>query len=212
MVDKVNWLWDSLKPGETILIEHDSLTSPVLGLYYAVKWAKEKGYKVIVDDILDGLYLQVSHLKLAGYETSFVDELQIIKEGGTIRVGNVVAHLRLNQYAIRQTQYSRVYEPLISGGGVVNIVLGLDKLFLISDLRENMNTINAILSYTGDERRLAIYFVNRDLMGISSPHFLPLLEEIATTVIRVTKERSRYVFSVVKSINNNLDGESLSLP
>ncbi|WP_297506687.1 DUF257 family protein [Thermococcus sp.] len=212
MIKKADWLWDSLKPGETVLIEHDSLTSPALGFYYAVKWAKTKGYEVIVDDILDTLYIQISHLKLAGWDIGIVDELKVIKEGGTLKVGNVVARLRLDQYAIRQTQYSRVYEPLISRGGVVNIVLGLDKLFLISDMHDNMKTVNSILSYTGDDRRIALYFINRDLLGTSCPHFLPLLEEIATTVIKVTKEKGRYVFSVVKSINNKLDGESLALP
>ena len=212
MIKKADWLWDSLKPGETVLIEYDSLTSPALGFYYAVKWAKIKGYGVVVDDILDTLYIQVSHLKLAGWDIGIVDELKVIKEGGTLKVGNVVARLRLDQYAIRQTQYSRVYEPLISRGSVVNIVLGLDKLLVISDMRENMKTVNSILSYTGDDRRIALYFINKDLLETSCPHFLPLLEEVATTVIRVTKEGGKYVFSVVKSINNKLDGESLVLP
>lgn len=206
-------LWDSLKPGETVLIEHDSMTSPSLGLYYSIKWARERGYRIVVDDVLDTLYLCRTHLKLAGYDVEVFDDLDVIKEGGVIRVGKVLAHLHLKQHAIRQAEYRRVFEPLLSEKGeVLNIVLGIEKLFLISDMRENMNMVNSILNYTGDERRIALYFINGNLLEVGGPHLLPLLEELSTTVIRVSKDGKRYLLSVLKSVNNELDGIVISIP
>ncbi len=212
-MENVGRVWNSLKPGETVIIEHDSLTSPALGLYHAVKWAREKGYRVVVDDILDTLYLYRVHLKLAGFNVDVFDDVETIKEGGLQNVGKVVAHLQLKQYAIRQAEYKRVFDPLLSGGGaIVNPVLGIERLFLISNLRESMNTLNAILRYTGDDRRIALYFVNMDLLKFGGPYILPLLEEIATTVVKVTKDGRHLKLSVVKSVNNELDGIEIVLP
>ncbi|NJF24641.1 DUF257 family protein [Thermococcus sp. Bubb.Bath] len=201
-----------LKLGETVLIEHDSLTSPARGVYHAVKWAGKRGYKVVVDDVLDTLYLYVTHLKLAGFDVSVFNNLSVIKEGGLQDVGEVVQRLRFKEYAIRKAEYERVFEPILSGGGrVLNLVLGIEKLFLISDLRENINTVNAILGYTGDERRIALYFINKDLLEVSGAHLLPLLEEIATTVVRVNKEGKSVRFSVVKSVNPEIEGIDINV-
>jgi hypothetical protein len=189
-----------------VIVEHNSTVSPAIGFYHAVKWAKEKGYRVVIDDILDTLYLHTAHLELAGYDVSILKDLEVIKEGGVTKVGNVVGNLRLKEYAIRQAEYKNIYEPLLSGGNVFNIVLGIEKLFLISDTRENMNTVSSILNYTGDKRRIALYFINETLINACQSSLLPLLEEIATTMVKVTKEKSDYVFSVVKSINDELDG------
>ncbi len=204
----INRVWDSLKPGETVMIEHDSLTPPALGLYHAVMWARKKNYRVVIDDILDTLYLYKVQLELAGFDLNPLEEVEVIKEGGILNVGKVVARLQLKQWAIRQAEYKNVFNPLLEEGRVFNIVLGIEKLFLISDIRENMGIINSILSYTGDKRRIALYFINRDLMETS---ILPLLEELATTVIRVTKEQNHYILSIVKSVNNELDGIEIAL-
>lgn len=69
-----------------------------------------------------------------------------------------------------------------------------------------MTTVNAVLAYTGDERRIAVYFINIDLLKGNNPYILPLLEEIATTVIKVTRENKSFKFSVVKSIRREIEG------
>ncbi len=202
---------DALKPGETVIIEYDSLTSPVACFHYIVKWAKERGHRIVIDDVLDTLYLYRAHLKLAGIDVRDIDDVEVIKEAGLLDVGKVVARLELKQYAIRKVEYERVYEPLLDRGVVVDIVLGSEKLFVISDIKAGMNLINAILSYTGDERRIAFYFINKDLLEINNPRILPLLEEVATTVIKMTKEKSQYLLSVMKSITPEIEGVTLPL-
>ncbi len=202
---------DALKPGETVIIEYDSLTSPAVCFYYIVRWAKERGYRIVIDDVLDTLYLYRAHLKLAGIDVGDIDDVEVIKEAGLLNVGKVVARLELKQYAIRKVEYERVYEPLLDRGQVIDIVLGSEKLFVISDIKAGINLINAILSYTGDERRIAFYFINRDLLEINEPRILSLLEEVATTVIKMTKEKSQYLLSVMKSINPDIEGVKVTL-
>ena len=90
---------------------------------------------------------------------------------------------------------------------IVNPALGIEKLFLIfNSRREILTTLNAILSYTGDERRIAFFFVNEELINRSNPWVLPCLEEIATTVVRVIRKEREFRFSIVKSINNEVEG------
>ena len=201
-------IWDGLKFGETVLVEHGSTTNPALGFYHLLRWAKEKGYPVLIDDILDTLYLYRVHLKLAGLDTSLVEEARVIKEGGTLNVGQVVEQLGVKEPAIQNSNYERVFEPLLSGGGqIINPVLGIGKMLsLANSKREMLTTINSILSYTGDERRIALYFVNVDLTEKDAPYILPFLEEIATTVVRVNREGRGLKFSVIKSVNHDIEG------
>ncbi len=110
-------LWDALEPGETTLIEHDPTTSPALGLYHLLQWAKKRGYPVLIDDILDTLYLYRVHLKLAGLDTSLVDEARVIKEGGRLNVGRIMESIGIKEATVRRSNYERVFDPLLSGGG-----------------------------------------------------------------------------------------------
>ncbi|GAB6101485.1 hypothetical protein JCM16138_07080 [Thermococcus atlanticus] len=120
MEDIVRRIWESLRFGETVLIEHDSTTNPALGLYHLVRWAKDMKYSVLIDDVLDTLYLYKVHLKLAGFNTDILNEAEVIKEGGTLNVGYVVERIGINEAAIRRSNYERIFEPLLSRGGADN--------------------------------------------------------------------------------------------
>ena len=146
---------------------------------------------------------------MSGVDATLFDEIKVIKEGGTLNVGHVIERIGVNEAAIRRSNYERVFEPLLSKGEgrIINPVLGIEKLFFLAgSKREVLTTISAILSYTGDERRIALYFVNVDLIKKNAPYILPLLEEIATTVIRVTRENKSFKFSVVKAVNHEIEG------
>lgn len=117
MEDIIRRIWEGLRFGETVLVEHDSTTTPALGLYHLVKWAKDMNYPVLIDDVLDTLYLYKVHLKLADFDTSLLNEVKVIKEGGTLNVGYVVERIGINEAAIRRSNYERIFEPLLSRGG-----------------------------------------------------------------------------------------------
>ncbi len=44
------------------------------------------------------------------------------------------------------------------------------------------------------------------MINRSNPWVLPCLEEIATTVVRVIRKEREFRFSIVKSINNEVEG------
>lgn len=75
-----------------------------------------------------------------------------------------------------------------------------------------MSIVNEILSFTGDERRIAFYFINTDLLKTAAPEALPLLEELASMVIRVGMEGKCHKFSIVKSVNKELLGLTFVQP
>lgn len=99
------------------------------------------------------------------------------------------------------------------GGAVVNPVLGIGKLFLLAESkREVLSMVNEILSFTGDEQRIAFYCINTDLLKIAAPEALPLLEELASAVIRVGMEGKCHKFSIVKFVDKELLGLTFVLP
>jgi len=110
-------VWDGVKPGETVLVEHSSTTTPYVGLCQLMNWARGKGYQVIVDDVLDTLYLYKTQMKLAGLNTSILNDVKVIKFGGRLEVGQVVGHLHIKEPVIREQEYGQIFEPLWGGGG-----------------------------------------------------------------------------------------------
>ncbi|AMQ19273.1 DUF257 family protein [Thermococcus peptonophilus] len=173
---------------------------------------KNKGYRIVIEDILDTLYLHRVHLKLSGLDVSILDDVPVIKEGGHQNIGKIIKYIKLSKdYVIWSREYNEVFSSVLMGGRLIDIILGLEKLFLLSNFREVVNVVNAILTYTGDERRIALYFLNKDLIEDNKHFVLPLVEEIATTVVRVSKEDEGFVMSVVKSMNRNLEGATFTV-
>ena len=206
MEQSLHKIWNSIKYGETVLIEHDSVTSPVLGFYHLIRWVREKENTVVVDDVLDTLYMYKIHLELAGFDTSILDELKVIKAGGRLEVGQILGRIGLKEPSIRESEYRRIFKSISPNDNVVNPVLGFEKLLLIADSKQDtLTTMNTVLSFTGT-KRIAFYFITTDLLEKSVPYALLLFENMATTVIKVTKEDRRFSFNVVKSVNNEIDG------
>lgn len=109
-------VWDSIKPGETVLVEHSSLATPYVRLWQLISWAKEKGYQLLVDDVLDTLHLYKVQMRLAGLDTSILDDVKVIKLGGRLEVGQVVGRLHVKEPVIRETEYRRIFDSLLGGG------------------------------------------------------------------------------------------------
>ncbi|ADT84953.1 DUF257 family protein [Thermococcus barophilus] len=206
MENDLDEIWDSIKFGETVLVEHSSLASPVKGLYHLIEWAKRKGYGVIVDDILDTLYLYRIHMKLAGYDESILDSITVIKEGGKVNVGSVVKRFPIEEPSVYEQEYGKIFSSVVKGK-VINPVVGFEKLlFLANSKQDLLSMINITLSFCGNDKRIAFYFVNADMAERINPEVMPLLEEVATTVIRIIKEGTSHMFMVLKSVNENMEG------
>ncbi|CAB49204.1 DUF257 family protein [Pyrococcus abyssi] len=199
-------IMDNVKFGETLLLEHDSQIIPGIGLYYILKWARARGYEVIIYDILDTLRVYRIQLELLGLDPSIVEYAKVIKEGGRFYVGNVVKRLSEVGVSVREKEYEKVEEDLARDHeNIVTIVLGLEKLFLLSQSKQDiMALLNSILKHSGDRRRLTIYTVNVDIVKVATPFVIPLLEEIATTVIKTKIEDFKIVLRIPKSVDREL--------
>ena len=207
-------IWNNIKAGETVLVEYDSHGVPYLGVYHIIRWAKEKGYPVLVDDFLDTLYLYKTQMELADLDVSILENVDVIKIGGRLEVGNILGRIEVKEATVQERQYKEIAEPYFKEKGrvVINPVLGIEKIFTIAETkRETLATANTILSWVGHKERIAVYFINIDVLGKSKPYVLPLIEELATTVIRVVKEGKHYNLSILKSINKELDGIKIKL-
>jgi len=204
-------IWDNLKPGETVLIEHSSRVEPTLLFHDLLKWANEKGYPVVIDDVLDTLYGYRIHIKLAGLEENILDGVKVIKIGGNIDVGQVIKRLEIKEPVIQARGYKNTLNSLLNELSiektVIVPVLGFEKLFLLADsVRDILNIVHEVRCFIGDERRIELYFVNTDVLERTLSVSLPLLEELASTIIEVDTKGGFYKFSVVKSVNNKLLG------
>ena len=106
-----------------------------------------------------------------------MDEIKVIKLGGILNVGQVIGKVSVSETAILQKEYDRIFEQ-IKKDKIVNIVVGFDKyLTLLGDKKDILSTLHDVLKYVGNEKRIAFYFVDRDLLELSIPMTLPILEE-----------------------------------
>ncbi|ACS89585.1 DUF257 family protein [Thermococcus sibiricus] len=211
---RVRDILDNIQLGETVLIEYSSKVAPILFFSELVDWAKEKGYSAVVDDILDTLYLYKVQLELVGANMSFLNDLKVIKFGGRFNVGQIFGRLHIERPEIREQKYKEFFGPLLEEGKtVVNPVLGFEKIFLLQESKADiLNLMNETLSFVGEKPRIALYFINSDVLESTAPEALPLFEELASTILKVDIEGKLYKFSVVKSVNNNLLGLEFTLP
>ncbi|MCD6559427.1 MAG: DUF257 family protein [Palaeococcus sp.] len=198
-----------LKPGETVLIKYDSKNMPAYVLHYLMEQAKEKNMPVLVDDYLDTLYLYKTHLELSGYDTTSIESVKVIKVGGIKEVGRIVEKIPLSTGPALKENYRKAYQKAkIEGKTLLNPVIGLEKFFVISDSKIDMlSEIEDIALYVGDKTRIALYFLNEDVLKGTKFNPLPLLESLATTLIAAKRDERGCLLTVVKSINPEIEGK-----
>jgi hypothetical protein len=211
-------LWNSLKLGETVLLERTDSGDQYFGMYQLISWGLEKGYRIVIVDILDALHLNRMKMKLAGLDDSIVEnpEVMVIKIGGLVETGNVVGKIEeTKEPIILSRKFIKIYTPLLEGTEkkILTIAPGLERLFLaFSDSENNVQTVITGLSkHTGDDRRIAFQMVKTEVLRNRYPHVVNLLEDVATTVIRTKREGKQTLFTVVKSINKRIEGLEIKI-
>ncbi|ALV63263.1 hypothetical protein ADU37_CDS15640 [Thermococcus sp. 2319x1] len=90
-------------------------------------------------------------------------------------------------------------------------MLGLEKALLFADDRvELRGTLAGISVHLGDKRRIAVYFVDKDILKGVHPVVLSIIEFMATTLVDVEKKGRVYTREVLKSITPEVDGKMFS--
>jgi len=177
-----------LRPGEMVLVEY-SLGSPELALL-------ELEGNLVVDDILDAFPEALSRLEVMGYDVSRLLDVPVVKIGGSRRAGRVVGVVDVDRHSLDFRYYERLYS-MASPGFAINPVLGFHKLFPLLTDRELLRLIRNVASFVGRRDRVALYFVNADVLS-TRPHLWALLRETATTVVKLED------MEVVRTLNPGL--------
>ncbi|ACS34633.1 DUF257 family protein [Thermococcus gammatolerans] len=202
-------LWGSLRRGELVLVERTDAGDQYLDLHNIVTWGLEDEYNIVIVDILDSLHLLTAKARLAGIETDVLTKAEVIKIGGRTQTGNVIKTIEeISEPVILTKKFKDVYEQVLeSRFPVLTIVLGLEKLLMASEFSSaNVHALVKLMSqYVGDERRLTVYLVKTGIIGPERQSLTALLEDIATTVIRVSKKGKTTEFHVIKSVTPDLE-------
>ncbi|WP_048058421.1 DUF257 family protein [Pyrococcus yayanosii] len=191
----------AFKLGETVLVEHSSRSRPELLFYQLVVGSS---LPVVVDDIMDTLCEYLARLKLAGFNTSPLEEISVVKAEGFKKVGNVIGKIEMGKYVMDVGEYNKILSK-VGEGPFVNPVIGMHKMFLLGTIKEGMRLVKTISEHVGNERRVAFYFLNIDALKPVHSEIIALLEEIATSVVVLEGREVR----VVKTIKEDLEGRSL---
>jgi len=191
---------EDLKFGETVLVEYSSKAPVYLLFHGLIKWSKENNYPVLVDDFLDTLHMYKVQMEMAGIDTSPLKDLNVIKMGGSIKIGNILGKISVTESAVLEGEYDKIFNKL-SEDKIINPVLGFDKLFILyNDRKDYLNAIYRMLKYLGNKKRIAFYFINVDLIKSTFPEILPIMEEIATAVISI-EEKDEFRINIRKPLN-----------
>ncbi|NJE29909.1 hypothetical protein E3E38_02435 [Thermococcus sp. 18S1] len=200
-----------LRPGETVLIEYSAISSPELLLYLVCRRCRARGTPIIIDDISDAFAESVIRLDLMGLELEGLRNAPVIKIGGNRDIGSVFGRVEVDKYSLDFRYYDEIYEKIVPDEVVFNPVLGIHKLFIALERHEVIRLIRNISTFVGKKSRVALYFLNADMMERYSPELLALFEETASTVLRWDFEGGKYRLRVIKASNSSIVGSTVSL-
>lgn len=199
-----DFLDGAFRPGETVILEYSSEVPIHVVFAFLLRLSREWGYSVVVDDIVDALPRITRLLEMGGLGGQFLDEdgIYVIKIGGNERTGNVVAHLRFSSdYYVQRAEYRRAFDRIsLERGFVINLVLGFDRRLLMTDSHYDrfLFTVGGA-PYLGNRKRIALYFLNRDILE-EYPAETSILEEIATSIVRLGWEDGNFVVEFTRTV------------
>ncbi|WP_258083655.1 DUF257 domain-containing protein [Thermococcus thermotolerans] len=201
----------NIRPGETVLVEYSSVSSPEILLYLICRGCTNAGHPVLIDDISDTFAEYVTRLELMGLDTDDLMEIPVIKIGGSREFGNVVGRVEVDKYSLDFKYYGKIYDKVVPEKVVCNPVLGIHKLFVALERQDVIRLVRNISTFVGRKSRFALYFINRDVLEKRTPELLPLLEETASTVLRWEAESGNYRLMAIKAASDEILGAVVSL-
>ncbi len=194
--------------GDVILMEDESPYGTALATYVLVKYARERGLPVYIDDVLDSLALVRKHLEFLGIQEDFSD-VEVIKTGGMETVGKVMGRIHLEAEPIVYiTRHREITRRILASGKHLNIFLGLERLFAFLETRREFYLFIAYLrEFIGNTNRKSFYIVNRPVLSTLKFNPLPELEEIASTVVEIKIKNGTHVVIPQKALFADILGK-----
>jgi len=198
---------------EGIVIEYFS-SEPI---HLIFKWLVEISEKItdniLVLDVLDILSMLKLNLDIAGEDTSFIHNFDVIKIGGNIKLGRIIGYLDPHQdITVYASKYSKILrEYYETHKNIVYFIFGMEKLVHLQERKEafELYATNYTRYVFGDEERVGIYFINRD---IATRSLLLQVEEAASRVLEVIHEEGTLKIKIRKSPRLDDYGKEFKIP
>lgn len=186
--------------GDLVLIEDETSYGSIMSVYLLVKYARERGLKILVDDVLDSFFLVKKHLEFLQVQEDFSDVV-VIKTGGKKKVGKVVVRIPLeSEPVVYLSRYESAADRVYSKGKYINIVLGLERLFAFMQSSFEFYTVmDSIQGFLGNQSRKAFYIIDKNVASTLRFNPIPDLEEIATTVLCIQGKHGEGKIRFIKS-------------
>ncbi len=202
---------ERLRKGEDVMVEYGSKEPAHLIFLSFLESLKRLGRKFLLIDELDQLHVFRAHVKLSGLDVGAIDEAKVVKFGGILNTGNVVGRIDLTEEPpVRKKRYEEILKNLGESMDF-RLMLGFDKV--IRSFEGNPKEIERIFGYLirphlGDESRVTVYMVNRDLLR---PEILNEMREHATRVLESRLSGNGLSLVVTKSIHVDEYGTGISI-
>ncbi|NJE26676.1 hypothetical protein E3E22_08615 [Thermococcus sp. MV5] len=198
--DLVFNMLDRTSFGDLVLIEDETSYGCTLATYFFVNYARERGLKILIDDVLDSLFLVKKHLEFLQLQEDFSDVL-VIKTGGKKNIGKIVARIPLeSEPVVYLSRYENAARSVYSEGKYINIVLGLERLFaFMQSPFEFYTVIDSIQGFLGNQSRKAFYIIDKNVASTLKFNPIPDLEEIATTILYIQGKYGKGKIRFIKS-------------
>ncbi|AEC51375.1 hypothetical protein PNA2_0458 [Pyrococcus sp. NA2] len=198
----------SINPGELYLITYTSEEPVHLAFFILIRNLVEKNLPFLIIDILDQLHLFKVNLKLAGIDTSVIDNAEVMKVGGFIETGKVVKRINFDsEIFVFGKQLNELINEISKTHGKPVIIIGVGSEKIIRMLERSEPDLETFFSLMGratlgNEKYSRIVFINTSLIGEKA---LAEFIELATRVFELKLEGEAGVekslsFKIVKSI------------
>ncbi|RLF91848.1 hypothetical protein DRN82_01535 [Thermococci archaeon] len=199
---KFGLLWEVIRDkkfGETVIVENQASLGIEALLLSLIEYSRANNTPLLIEDILDTFPIYARHLELILGNLNLGNS-RILKIGGSDDIGKIAEKLKFEtDLRVYLSRYKKAFYSISPNENFIDLVFGLDRLFALNDTPMGTSElINSIKTYITNKNRLAFYFFELDLMESLSTSPMPLIEELATSVIRITQDRDTIVFTMIK--------------
>ncbi|ASJ11800.1 DUF257 family protein [Thermococcus thioreducens] len=199
--EDLNALIDQLWPGGLTVIKNRAFLGGEFILHAFVYYSKIKGIPLIIEDVFDTLPIYMKHLEIMGV---YIDksDVNVIKVGGIQEYGNILGKIKFeNDPNVYQRKIEKKLQEIMSKGRYIHLVLGLERfLTLQNDVHSTYILLSLIRQKLGDPRSINVYLVEPSVLESVNFNPLPMLEDMATSVIELEDDEELIRIKLVKSV------------
>jgi len=209
----VSELLELVRPGETVIVEHDTSYVPEFALKLLADYTREKGLPFVIDDNFDSLYTVMVHCEMLGLNVE-LDHAHVFKTGGKREVGGSVNRVEFHpDPRVFLGNYEKAFQALGTfKEPAVNLILGIENLlYFVRDVRDFYRFLLGLQRYVGNERRKAFYLLHVGLVGNLPTYVHPELRRIATSVWVLKNYPTGVRLSIIKSPDLDLIGREFTI-